>query len=109
MFWYLIVFVSGLIVGFFVSIFVFNRYVCSNCEYSESESKNDKEYLKKANVISVQVRKSNCINKIKQAILDLEKEGKSITKHSVSKKAGVNYRTVCKYFDEVLSQLKLES
>ena len=42
-------------------------------------------------------RTETILKRIEQAKEELQKEGKDINAHSISKKAGINYRTALKY------------
>ena len=42
-------------------------------------------------------RTEDIIKRIEKAKKELQKEGKDINAHSISKKAGINYRTALKY------------
>ena len=43
-------------------------------------------------------RTEDIIKRIEKEKEELQKEGKDINAHSISKKAGINYRTALKYF-----------
>ena len=61
----------------------------------------EEEKQKKAVEKARQARSKNIQERVKTAIKELQEQGKDINPYSVSKQAGINYRTAKKYISEL--------